>query len=70
MSSEISQPPSLQSTDEAAIRAPHQQMMDAWNKGSGEVYAAPFAKDGDLIGFDGTPLQRAPEDRFVSPATL
>jgi uncharacterized protein (TIGR02246 family) len=54
MSSEIFQPPSLQSTGEAVIRALHQQMMDAWNKGSGEVYAAPFAEDDDLIGFDGT----------------
>jgi uncharacterized protein (TIGR02246 family) len=33
---------------------PHQQMMDAWSKGSGEVYAAPFAEDGDLIGFGET----------------
>jgi len=29
-------------------------MMDAWHTGSGEAYAAPFAEDGDLIGFDGT----------------
>jgi uncharacterized protein (TIGR02246 family) len=40
--------------DEVAIRALYQQMMDAWNKGSDEAYAAPFAEDGDLIGFDGT----------------
>jgi uncharacterized protein (TIGR02246 family) len=40
--------------DEAAVRALYQQLMEAWNEGSGEAYAAPFAADGDLIGFDGT----------------
>jgi uncharacterized protein (TIGR02246 family) len=28
--------------------------MDGWNRGSGEDYAAVFAEDGDLVGFDGT----------------
>jgi uncharacterized protein (TIGR02246 family) len=46
-------PPSP-SPDEAAVRALYQQLMEAWNTGSGEAYAAPFADDGDLIGFDGT----------------
>jgi uncharacterized protein (TIGR02246 family) len=54
MSTKTSQPPTSQSTDEVDVRALYQQMMDAWNTGSGEVYAAPFAEDGDLIGFDGT----------------
>jgi uncharacterized protein (TIGR02246 family) len=53
MNSQTSPPPS-QSSDEAAVRALYQQLMDAWNTGSGEAYAAPFAEDGDLIGFDGT----------------
>ncbi|HXV84302.1 MAG TPA: SgcJ/EcaC family oxidoreductase [Candidatus Binatia bacterium] len=30
------------------------QLMDGWNKGSGEAFAAPFAEDGHLVGFDGT----------------
>ena len=42
--------------DEAAIRALYQELMDSWNTGSGESFAAPFAEDGDLIGFDGTHL--------------
>ncbi len=54
MCAEASQPPNSQSLDEAAVRALYQQMMDAWNKGSGEAFAAPFDEDGDLIGFDGT----------------
>jgi uncharacterized protein (TIGR02246 family) len=46
--------PPLSCPDEAAVRALCQQMMDAWNEGNGEAYAAQFAEDGDLIGFDGT----------------
>jgi uncharacterized protein (TIGR02246 family) len=54
VSSQTSKPPNSQSPDEAAVRALYQQMMDAWNKGSGDAYAAVFAEDGDLIGFDET----------------
>ena len=53
MNSQTSPPP-VPSPDEAAVRALYQQLIDAWNSSSGEVYAAPFAEDGDLIGFDGT----------------
>jgi len=45
------------SADEAAIRALYQQLMDGWNNGSGEAFAAPFAEDGDLVGMDGTHLK-------------
>ena len=42
--------------DEIAIRFLYQQLMDGWNNGSDEALAAPFAEDGDLVGFDGTHL--------------
>src|ERR687897_553427 len=42
------------SAEEAAVRALYQQLMDGWNQGSGEAFAAVFTEDGDLIGFDGT----------------
>jgi uncharacterized protein (TIGR02246 family) len=42
------------SADEAAVRALYQQLMDGWNQGSGDAFAAAFTEDGDLIGFDGT----------------
>ncbi|MGH9950843.1 MAG: SgcJ/EcaC family oxidoreductase [Nitrososphaeraceae archaeon] len=42
--------------DETAIRSLYQQLMDGWNKGSSEAFAAPFAEDSDLVGFDGTHL--------------
>jgi uncharacterized protein (TIGR02246 family) len=42
------------SADEAAVRALYQQVMDGWNQGSGDAFAAVFTEDGDLVGFDGT----------------
>ena len=45
------------SADEAALRALYQQLMDGWNKGSGDAFASVFTEDGDLIGFDGTHLK-------------
>ncbi|MCI0626619.1 MAG: SgcJ/EcaC family oxidoreductase [Acidobacteria bacterium] len=45
------------SDDEAAVRALYKQLMAGWNTGSGEAFAAPFAEDSDLIGFDGTHLK-------------
>ena len=40
--------------DEEAVRGLYQELMDGWNRGSGEAFAAVFTEDGDLIGFDGT----------------
>jgi uncharacterized protein (TIGR02246 family) len=42
------------STDEAAVRALYQQLMDGWNQGSGDAFAAVFTEDGNLVAFDGT----------------
>jgi uncharacterized protein (TIGR02246 family) len=41
-------------TDEAAIQALYQQLMDGWNTGDAEAFAAPFAENGDLVAFDGS----------------
>jgi uncharacterized protein (TIGR02246 family) len=41
-------------TDEAAVHALYQSLMDAWNDGSGQAFAAVFSEDGDLVAFDGT----------------
>jgi uncharacterized protein (TIGR02246 family) len=40
--------------DDAAVRALYQELMDAWNRGSGTAFAAGFTDDGDLVAFDGT----------------
>ena len=57
------------SADEVAVRALYQQLMDGWNQGSGDAFAAVFTEDGDLVGFDGT-LKGAAGNRSVPPATL
>src|ERR671911_1780695 len=43
--------------DEVAVRDLYRELMDGWNRGSGEAFAAVFTEDGDLIGFDGTHLK-------------
>jgi uncharacterized protein (TIGR02246 family) len=40
--------------DEEAVRDLYRELMDGWNRGSGEAFAAVFAEDGDLVAFDGT----------------
>ena len=40
--------------NEAAVRGLYQQLMDGWNQGSGDAFAAVFTEDGDLVAFDGT----------------
>jgi uncharacterized protein (TIGR02246 family) len=42
------------SADEAAVRALYRELMDGWNRGSGEAFASVFTEDGDLVAFDGT----------------
>jgi uncharacterized protein (TIGR02246 family) len=49
-----SQTMSSAAADEAAIRALYQQVIDGWNAGSGDAFAAPFEEDADQVGFDGT----------------
>jgi uncharacterized protein (TIGR02246 family) len=44
-------------TDESAVRGLYEELMDGWNRGSAEAFAAPFCADGDLVGFDGTHLR-------------
>jgi uncharacterized protein (TIGR02246 family) len=40
--------------DEKAVRGLYSELMEGWNRGSGEDFAAVFAEDGDLVAFDGT----------------
>jgi uncharacterized protein (TIGR02246 family) len=57
MNSQSTQSQTINAADEATIRAFHQQMTNAWNKGSGEAFAAPFTEDADFIAFEGTHLK-------------
>jgi uncharacterized protein (TIGR02246 family) len=47
----------ITTADESAIRAFHRQMIDSWNRGSGEGFAAPFSETADFITFEGTHLK-------------
>lgn len=40
--------------DKATIRSLYEEMIDGWNKGSGQAFAAPYTDNSDFIGFDGT----------------
>jgi uncharacterized protein (TIGR02246 family) len=41
-------------SEDAAVRDLYAQLIDSWNGRDAEVYAALFAEDGVLIGFDGS----------------
>ena len=57
MNSPAYQTPSSNAADENAIRAIHQQMIDAWNTGNGSAFAAQFSDDADFVVFEGTHLK-------------
>src|SRR5690348_3770650 len=46
--------PDTASSEEGAVRALYQQVLKGWNQHSAETFAAPFASDGEVIGFDGS----------------
>ena len=44
------------SSDEIEVRALYQQLLDGWNKRNADAFAASFAEDGHVIGFDGSQM--------------
>src|SRR5919202_2228548 len=54
MSSHKSKTLDSKSDNEATIRSLYQKMIDGWNEGSGDAFAAPYSEDSDVVGFDGT----------------
>ena len=54
MSTPASQSPHVPSSDEAAISALYQQLLDSWNRHNAHDFAALVAEDGNLVGFDGS----------------
>jgi uncharacterized protein (TIGR02246 family) len=54
MSSQTFRPQDSLSPDEIEVCALYRQILDGWNKRSGDAFAAPFAEDGEIIGFDGS----------------
>lgn len=47
----------LNPKDEAEIRAIPYALIDAWNRGSGAQFAAPFTDSADFVAFEGTHLR-------------
>jgi uncharacterized protein (TIGR02246 family) len=56
MSSQTLQASALPSPDESEVRALYWQILACWNKRSAEEMAVLFAEDGNVVGFDGSPL--------------
>ncbi len=54
MSSQTFQPPDSPTTDEMELRALHKKLLDCWNRRKADEFAALFAEDGNLVGFDGS----------------
>jgi uncharacterized protein (TIGR02246 family) len=48
------EPSAERASDEAAVRALYQRVLEGWNRGSGEAFAAAFAAEGQQVAFDGT----------------
>jgi uncharacterized protein (TIGR02246 family) len=44
------------SSDEMEVRTLYRQLLDGWNQRNADVFAAPFAEDGEVIGFDGSQM--------------
>lgn len=44
------------SSDENEVRALYRNLLDSWNRRSAGDYAAAFAEDGHVIGFDGSQM--------------
>ncbi|HYZ77481.1 MAG TPA: SgcJ/EcaC family oxidoreductase [Gaiellaceae bacterium] len=44
-------------TDEAAVQQLYEELIAGWNDRRGEAFAAPFAPDGVVVGFDGSEHQ-------------
>jgi uncharacterized protein (TIGR02246 family) len=57
MNSGTGETPQTEADNEKVIRAFPLQMIDAWNRGSAEGFAAPFTEDADFVAFEGTHLK-------------
>jgi uncharacterized protein (TIGR02246 family) len=50
----LARPVSDGDNPEAEVSALYRRVLDGWNRASGEDFAAPFADDGEVVGFDGS----------------
>jgi uncharacterized protein (TIGR02246 family) len=52
---------------EAAVRALHEGLLAAWNRGDAHGYAALFAPEGTLVGFDGSQVPGSQVEEHLTP---
>jgi len=48
--------PASTGSDEIAVRALYQQLLESWNRQDAATYAALFESEATVIGFDGSPM--------------
>src|SRR6266540_521078 len=53
----------VSSSEETAIRTLYHQLLSAWNAHDADEFAGLFAEDGNVVGFDGSPLNGRAEVR-------
>src|SRR5262245_30913992 len=56
MSTHPSRPQDAHPADEAAVGALYQQLLDSWNRRNAADFAALFAEDAHVVGFDGSQI--------------
>ena len=56
MSLHAFQPQGASSSDEMEVRRLCRELLDGWNQHNAAAFAAPFAEDGEVIGFDGSQM--------------
>lgn len=49
------------STEKKAVQTLYEGLIGAWNRRNAGEFAAPFMEEGNVIGFDGSQLDRRPE---------
>ncbi len=52
---------------EAAVRTLYEELLTAWNRRDAPAYAALFAPDGTLVGFDGSQVRGAEVEDHLTP---
>jgi uncharacterized protein (TIGR02246 family) len=56
MHASSSQSQDVPSADEMEVRTLYQALLEGWNQRHAEAFAAAFAEDGEVIGFDGSQM--------------
>src|SRR5437867_2935330 len=56
MSVHAFRPQGAPSSNEMEVRTLYRELLDGWNQRNAAAFAAPFAEDGEVLGFDGSQM--------------